>query len=208
MIKIVNIDKVSLTGRRKMPELKYVSDKVRLWLAENADKYSDSLVTRCGIVFGIDRRTAYYHLKRLIDNGAMRATGENRWMRYELVDMSKVYIERKVKSKKVRNTETSDQLISLMNVNDLSISDVSRLTGFNERSVYVWLKPPDDRLWVPAHVCAVRLLEAYSELGKLKAIAAEGGHAKAQDELSKYKATELEIQAAITEALNESIATN
>jgi|TARA_R110002072_G_scaffold2616_3_gene21617 DNA-binding transcriptional ArsR family regulator len=151
-----------------MPRLKYVSDEVRVWLAENAQKYSDSLVTRCGIVFDIDRRTAYYHLRRLIDNGAIRTEGSGRWMRYELVDMSKVDIDRKIKSKKVRNTETSDQLISLMNVNDLSVSDVSRLTGFNERSVYVWLKPPDDKLWVPAHVCAVRLLQAYSEMGKLK----------------------------------------
>jgi hypothetical protein len=30
------------------------------------------------------------------------------------------------------------------------------------------LKPPDDKLWIPAHVCAVRLLQAYSEMGKLK----------------------------------------
>ena len=82
-----------------MPRLKYVSDEVRVWLAENAQKYSDSLVTRCGIVFDIDRRTAYYHLRRLIDNGAIRTEGSGRWMRYELVDMSKVDIDRKIKSK-------------------------------------------------------------------------------------------------------------
>ena len=151
-----------------MPELKYVSDKVRLWLAENAQWYSDSLVTRCSIVFDIDRRTAYYHLRRLIDNGAMRSDGVGRWMRYELVDISKVNIKRKVRKKQVRDAGTSEQLTDLMELNDLSISDVSNLTGFNERSVSVWLKSPDDRLWVPAHVCAVRLLQAYSEMGKLK----------------------------------------
>ena len=151
-----------------MAELKYVSDKVRIWLAENAQWYSDSLVTRCGIVFGIDRRTAYYHLRRLIDNGAIRTEGSGRWMRYELVDMSKVDIKRKPKKKKVRNTDTSKKLIKLMKDNDLSLTDVSTLTGFNERSVSVWLKPNDDRLWVPAHVCAVRLLQAYSDRGKLK----------------------------------------
>lgn len=107
------------------------TEKIRRYILENVSEHPAEIVSKTVSAFGISRQAAHRHVKKLVSEGLLVATGRTRSRTYELGTLSEEYVELRISPDMSEDRVWREQVRPLLENLPPNVKDICHY-GFTE----------------------------------------------------------------------------